>query len=106
MYLPVQKQIKLFRINTSKIQANTIFNHVDLFCRIFRKNITLDEAETQNIAATISLVNKKIQNKYAKIKYYESLMENVSKDLRKDIKFNEILHGRHEHLSSQYLQKE
>lgn len=56
-----------------------------------RKKLSLDKAESMNLAATISIVNKKIMNNYAKKEYCLSMIKEVNENLKTDIHFNPIL---------------
>jgi hypothetical protein len=59
-----------------------------------RKKLSLDKAESMNLGATISIVNKKIMNNYAKKEYFLSMIKEVNENLMTDIHFNAILQER------------
>ena len=59
-----------------------------------RKKLSSDKAESMNLGATISIVNKKIMNNYAKKEYFLSMIKEVNENLMKDIHFNAILQER------------
>jgi hypothetical protein len=59
-----------------------------------RKKLSSDKAESMNLGATISIVNKKIMNNYAKKEYFLSMIKEVNENLMTDIHFNAILQER------------
>ena len=59
-----------------------------------RKKLSSDKAESMNLGTTISIVNKKIMNNYAKKEYFLSMIKEVNENLMTDIHFNAILQER------------